>query len=135
MSDKERKKIIEALKAGESQNAIAKKLGRSQTTIYRIAKAEGISSVNSSPKKANEARVRYAREGRIRIIEAALGKAEEMLAALRKPLELQQLAMALAVLIDKRRQEDDEETNRRGSITELMQRLREGEASADSPDG
>src|SRR5690606_27504133 len=68
VTPEERKQIIEALLAGESQNSIAKRLGRSQTTIYRIAKAEGIDSVNPPPKKANEARVKYARAGRIRVI-------------------------------------------------------------------
>jgi len=48
-----------------------------------------------------------------------------MLPHLRKPLELQQWWMAVAVGLDKRRQEDDDGQRRPGAIVELMQRLRE----------
>jgi len=135
----ERQQIIEALLAGESQNSIAKRLGRSQTTIYRIAKAEGIDSVNPPPKKANEARVKYARAGRIRVIEKGIDYAEKLIDAGEiGGRELYNWSMALAVLLDKRRQEDDESAQRRGSISLLMERLREeerGDDDAGSSDG
>ena len=132
VSEKERQQIIEALKSGEmSQGAIARKFGRHVSTINRIAKAEGIKSNVAEPKKATEARITYARAERIKLIDEALQKARSMLDDLGKPLELQQLAMALAVLLDKRRQEDDEDNRRRGAISELMERLREEERGDD----
>src|SRR5690606_22013174 len=132
VSEKERQQIIEALKSGEmSQGAIARKFGRHVSTINRIAKAEGIKSNVAEPKKATEARITYARAERIKLIDEALQKARSMLDNLGKPLELQQLAMALAVLLDKRRQEDDEVAQRRGSISLLMERLREEERGDD----
>lgn len=135
VTEKERKQIIEALRAGNSQTSVAKRFGRSTRTISRIAHAEGITSPYLPPKKANEARVRFAKAGRIEIIEAGLSKAYEMLGKLAKPGELQQWSMALAVLIDKRRQEDDDESGkRRGSISALMERLREGEDDAGTPE-
>ena len=139
VSEKERQQIIEALKSGEmSQGAIARKFGRHVSTINRIAKAEGIKSNVAEPKKATEARITYARAERIKLIDEALQKARSMLDDLGKPLELQQLAMALAVLLDKRRQEDDDDNRRRGAISELMERLREegrGDDDAGSSDG
>lgn len=133
VTEKERQKIIGALKAGESQTSVAKRFRRGSATINRIAKEAGLEY--SAPKKANEARHRFAKDGRIAIIEAGLAKAQEMLRGLAKPGELQQWSMALAVLIDKRRQEDDDDTRRRGSINALMEQLREGESDADTPEG
>lgn len=132
---KERKKIIEALKSGESQTSVAKKFGRSTRTISRIAHAEGIKSPHLPPKNANEARRAYAKDGRIRLIEKALAKTEEFLDTGQVgPANLYQWTMGLAVLIDKRRQEDDDGLKRRGAISELMRRLREGEDNAGTPD-
>jgi len=129
VSAEERERIIEALRAGESQTSVAKRFGRGAGTINRIAKEAGLEY--SAPTKANEARSRFAKEGRIRLLDKALAKAEEMMDQLRKPLELQQLSIALAVLLDKRRLEDDDGQRRPGSIAELMQRLREEVSDGD----
>lgn len=123
VSAEERERIIEALRAGESQTSVAKRFGRSSSTINRIAKEAGLEY--SAPKNANEARWRFAKEGRLKLIEAGLQKALDMLPHLRKPLELQQWWMAVAVGLDKRRQEDDDGSRRVGAIAELMQKLRE----------
>src|SRR5690606_2657928 len=137
-SEKERQQIMEARTSGEmSQGAIARKCGRHGSTINRIAKTGGMNSQVAETKKATEGRITCARAERIKLTDEALQKGRSMLDNVRKPLELQQLAMALAVLLDKRRQEDDDDNRRRGAISELMQRLREDEADADvgSSDG
>src|SRR5690606_15617562 len=59
VSAKERERIIEALRAGESQTSVAKRFGRSSSTINRIAKEAGLEY--SAPKNANEARWRFAK--------------------------------------------------------------------------
>lgn len=126
VSPKEREQIIEALKTGESQNAVAKRFKRSPGTINNIAREAGL--VYTAPKNANEARRSYAREGRIRLIEKALNHAETILEDGQVTAKtLYTWSMALAVLLDKRRQEDNDTTRRRGSISALVEALREGE--------
>jgi len=131
VTPEERKQIIEALKAGESQTSVAKRFKRSSGTINRIAKEIGLEY--SAPKKANEARVKYARDGRIRVIEKGIDYAEKLIDAGEiGGRELYNWSMALAGLLDKRRQEDDEVAQRRGSISLLMERLREEERGDDA---
>ena len=125
VSEEERNRIVEALRAGRSVHSIAKEFGRAKGTVSRIAREEGIEFNVQQTKNAAAARSQFAKEGRIQLIEAGLRKALEMLPHLRKPLELQQWWMAVAVGLDKRRQEDDDGSQRVGAIAELMQKLRE----------
>lgn len=108
--------IIEALKAGESQNAVARRLGCSPGTVNRVAKLNGL-ECHSAKNQEAEARVSaaladYSLERRMALLNKVFAQAEQMVETATTPHKLQALAIALGILIDKRRLEDGEATSR-----------------------
>ncbi len=113
LSDEERQRIIDLLQEhGGNQNRVARLSNRHQSTVGRIAKAEGIESVNAAPKKANAARRDYAQAERLELLNEGFDKAREILKTVTEPKDLQSWMIAVATAIDKRRLEDGEATNR-----------------------
>jgi hypothetical protein len=110
VSDEEHERIVEMLRGGHSQNAVAKALGRSPGTINRISQQLGLEY--STPTKAIEARIDYALEQRLDLLNAGFEKARELLDGIDRPSQLMQWAIALGTLTDKRRLEDGEATSR-----------------------
>lgn len=102
--------ILKALRDGESQNAVARRLKCSPSTVNSVAKANGLEY--SAPKKAGQARKDYAAAERLDLLNQAFAKAEEMLPTLKTAGWLQSWTIALGILIDKRRLEDGEATQR-----------------------
>lgn len=103
-------RILEALEAGESQNAIARRLGCSPGTVNRVARLNGVEY--STPKNAAAVRRDYAASERVALLNKVFARAEDMLAEAATPHRLQALVIALGILIDKRRLEDGDVTER-----------------------
>lgn len=136
MPDEQRAAILAGLRAGLSQGKVARENGCHPSTVCRIAKAEGIDSTNAAPKRALAAKRDYDQVERLQVLNAFFEKAQSMLGRCHAPQEFQQLTVALAVLIDKRRLEDGEATSRQeinttsareqalARITDITQRRR-----------
>lgn len=111
--------IVEALRAGEGQKAVARRLGCSPSTVNRLAKANGIEPRSLEkgpppplPQAVADVAADYALERRIALLNKVFDKAEQMIETATTPHKLQALAISLGILIDKRRLEDGEVTAR-----------------------
>ena len=102
--------ILEALKSGESQNAVARRLGCSVGSVNRVAKLNGLEY--SAPKHAAEARRDYAFVERVALLNKLFDKLSEMADGPLTPNGLQALTIAMGILTDKRRLEDGDVTAR-----------------------
>jgi transposase-like protein len=102
--------ILEALRRGDSQNAVARRFGCGPATVNRIAKRNGLEY--SAPKHAAEARRDYAAAERIALLNQGFEKARELLPVIKSPQWLQAWSISMGILIDKRRLEDGEATSR-----------------------
>jgi len=126
VGEDEERAILAALAAGRSQNQTARDFGRGAGTISRIAKRNGLEY--SSPKRAAEARSRYAAEARIDLVSAGLEALARALPNVPPPKDMREWALAVAILIDKRRLEDSTDpTTRGGEIAELFRKMQEDE--------
>lgn len=126
VSAAEEEAILAALAGGISQNQAAKDFGRGVGTISRIAKRNGLEY--SSPKRAAEARSRYAAEARIGLVSEGLEALARALPSVPPPKDMKEWALAVAILIDKRRLEDSiDPTTRGGEIAELFKKMQEDE--------
>jgi len=103
--------VIEALQTGESQNSVSRRLGVSVGSVNRIAKLNGLEPY-SGPKNLAPEAAEYSLARRVALIDKVFAKAESMLDTATTPHKLQALAIALGILIDKRRLEDGEATSR-----------------------
>lgn len=116
--------IIEALEAGESQQAIARRLGCGVATVNRVAKRNSVPFRSAPFQKipaqeaaqaaaaVEQAAASYCLERRIALLDKVFDKAESMIETASTPHKLQALAIAVGILIDKRRLEDGEVTAR-----------------------
>ena len=111
LTPEERAKIVSLLKEGGlSQGAIARLVGRAQSTISSVAAQEGLSAPRyRTPIQANHARRVYAREHRRELLDKFLSLAEAMIdAGGMSPREARELVQGIGTAIEKRRLEDDE---------------------------
>ena len=123
VTDGERERICALLREGKSVGQVARETGRTTPTVSRIAKLAGIDVLQYATKKAREHKATYDKARRIELIDAILAKAHELLPSIEKPGGLYNYAMGVAIMLDKRRQEDDETGTRRGWIAQLVQGL------------
>lgn len=119
--------IVELLHAHSgNQNKVAGLCGRHQTTVRKIAKTEGIESINAAPKRANEVRRDYSQVERLELLNEGFEKARELLKTIQDPRELQAWMVAVATAIDKRRLEDGQATSREEKVDpERRKRIKE----------
>jgi transposase-like protein len=121
LTPEEREKIVSLLREGGlSQGAIARLVGRAQSTVSSVAAQEGLSAPrHRTPVQANHARRVYAREQRRQLLDKFLSLTEAMIdAGGMSPREVRELGQGIGTAIEKRRLEDDEA----GSITETRSR-------------
>lgn len=113
--------ILEALAAGESQQSIARRLGCGVATVNRTAKRNAVPfrsvPIQKTPAReaaaaVEQAAASYCLERRIALLDKVFDKAAEMIDTATTPHKLQALAIAVGILIDKRRLEDGEVTAR-----------------------
>lgn len=102
--------ILDALHAGESQNAVAKRFNCSPGTVNRVAKMNGLEY--SRPKHAAEARRDYSAAERLALLNKLFDKVRDMADGPLTPNGLQALAISMGILTDKRRLEDGDVTAR-----------------------
>ena len=112
LAESQRIAVLADLRSGRGVRATAAAHGCSPPTVSRIARAAGLDVTLQAAKKAAEARKDWAAAERLDLLNRLFAKAESMLDGVGSELHLQQLTMAVAVLIDKRRLEDGEATSR-----------------------
>jgi transposase len=101
LSTEERERIRGLLLAGQSHNAIAKQVGRSQSTVSAFASREGISPVNQAPRAAVERRKEFALEARLEATGELMAKVLEIAEQATTGREIKDCSVAWAVLCDK----------------------------------
>ena len=113
LTDSERGTIVSLLQEhGSNRTRVARMVGRSSSTVQKIAVEEGIPPNIRAPKKANEARGSYAEERRLEIIGRAFDKADDMLATVKEAADFQKWTVAFGTLVDKARLETGQATDR-----------------------
>ena len=132
-----RDRIISLLHEGHGCNEIARQVACSPSTVTKLARAEGVTFERSQTKKATVARRDYAQAERLELLNAGFDKARELLDDLTTPNHLQSWTVAVATLIDKRRLEDGEATERtdvidHGARDRLARRMGELAARRDA---
>jgi transcriptional regulator with XRE-family HTH domain len=138
--------IIEALQAGEAQKAIARRLGCSPGTVNRLAKLNGLEPGSAKNQAAaavvDNLLADYTLERRMALLNKVFDQAEAMIPTATTPHKLQALAIAIGILIDKRRLEDGEVTARtevnsgsaREQLTRRLDELAARRAAAANPE-
>lgn len=121
VDDAERQAIADALRAGESINAVAKRIGRSTHTVMVIGREAGVNSTCVAMQNATAARLTRsqaaAKFNEARQLDLLSRLADAVEARLDNerpltPLEAQQAATAVAITIDKWRLIEGEATAR-----------------------
>lgn len=122
-----RRAIVDDLRAGKSHNTIAKDRGVNQSTVSRIALAEGIPSINAAPKKAIAAKATYDQERRQEFSDQLF---DQLKTDVKNGVSTKDVIMGFAILTDKRRLEEGKATERhehsdtdRGAVTRRMDEL------------
>lgn len=103
--------IVDDLRAGKSQTSTAKRHKVSPATVNGIAKAEGIAPNIRPPKIAILTRKAYTLEARLELIDRFFARLDSGLDSAMDG-DLKDMALTLAVLIDKRRLEEGKATDR-----------------------
>ena len=101
LSTEEKARIRALLLAGQSHNAIAKQVGRSQSTVSGFAQREGITPANQAPRQAIEARREFALEARLAATGELMSKVIEIAESATTGREIKECAVAWGVLCDK----------------------------------
>jgi Helix-turn-helix domain len=101
LSTEEKQHIRVLLLAGQSHNAIAKQVGRSQSTVSAFATREGISPANPAPRVAIERRKEFALEARLEATGELMAKVLEIAEIAESGREIKECAVAWGVLCDK----------------------------------
>lgn len=122
-TEAEQAAIAEALRNGESIHAVAKRTGHSTSTVGRIGRKAGVSPTRAALEKADAARLTRAEaaaafgesvqlDGLRKLAAVIIERIDESQIARIKPLEMQQMATAYAIIIDKWRLIEGEATAR-----------------------
>jgi transposase len=123
LTSEERLEILEALKRGsQSHHEIAKRFGRAQSTISKLARDAGITPTHRRRRSpaAQDLEGSFTREERIRLTDRVLG----VIGALVEggglnPRELREITQALKQTLDARRAEDTEPDSQQSKEREL----------------
>jgi IS30 family transposase len=121
VSPEEEKAILAALEEGRSVRDVGREFDRSNSTISDVAKRNGLDlAERSEAKKAAIAKSCYAAEDRIKLIGELLNKAKELMKTCDSSRDLQYLATAIAIGIDKRRLEESTDPSARGGEIRIL---------------
>jgi transposase-like protein len=121
IAEDEEQAILKALESGKTTREVAKEFDRGSGTISRIAQRNGLDlGERALTKKADLVRTCYNAEARIRLVGKLLDKAEELMATCDNPRDLQPLATAIAIGIDKRRLEEATDPSARGGEIRIL---------------
>ena len=130
VGEDEEKAILAALGSGRGVRAVAEDFDRSPSTISGVARRNGFDiAEHVRMKKADLVRTCYAAEDRIKLVGELLNKARSMIKSCDSPRDLQYLATAIAIGIDKRRLEESTDPSAKGGeILILFEKMRAEEA-------
>lgn len=137
VSEDEEKAILAALESGKTTREVAEEFKRAPSTVSDIARRNGLDfAERARMKKADIARTCYASEERIKLVGELLNKAKQLMKTCDSSRDLQYLATAIAIGIDKRRLEEGPgHGNKSGEITKLFEKMESGEAEDGAPVG
>ncbi|MGB3943223.1 MAG: hypothetical protein WBK88_00330 [Methanothrix sp.] len=121
VAEDEEKRIIEALESGKTTRQVAEEVQRSKGTITNVAARNNLDLVGRAQnKKANLIRSCYDSAARIELIGELLNKAKELMKTCNSSRDLQYLATAIAIGIDKRRLEESTDSSARGGEIRIL---------------
>jgi len=137
VSKAEEADILAALETGLSLRQVGRDFDRSNSTIADVAKRNGFDVVeHARRKRADTARTCYDSTARIELVGKLLKKAEELMKTCESPRDLQYLATAMAIGIDKRRLEEGPgKGEKSGEIKALFERMEEDEEADNTAAG
>lgn len=119
--EEDKQRIIEMVRSGMSRYAVAKATGWSRDTVSKIARAAGLDADTASTEAGTRAMQRYAKAERIELINHGFDKVRAILSNIdgtaRHAKALREAVTALGILIDKRRLEEGEATERTETVT------------------
>ena len=129
VTEDEEKAIIKLLESGKTTREVAKEFDRGAGTISRIAQRNGLDlAERSNVKSAALAKSCYASDDRIKLVGELLNKAKQLMKTCDTTRDLQYLATAIAIGIDKRRLEEGPGNgDKAGEIKKLFEKMRDEE--------
>lgn len=129
VGEDEERAILAALESGKTTREVAEEFKRAPSTISDVARRNGLDfAERARMKKADIARTCYASEERIKLVGELLNKAKQLMKTCDSSRDLQYLATAIAIGIDKRRlEESTDPTARGGEIRILFEKMGGGE--------
>lgn len=127
VGEDEERAILAALESGKTTREVAEEFKRAPSTISDVARRNGLDfAERARMKKADIARTCYASEERIKLVGELLNKAKQLMKTCDSSRDLQYLATAIAIGIDKRRlEESTDPTARGGEILTLVDTIRQ----------
>lgn len=124
LTAEEEERIVGLLRQGMSCRKVGASVGRSAETVSRIANQFGLNTRQVAQQKARETGIVYDRIRRAEALDMVIDHALGLLPKLEKPGSLYNYAMGLAILYDKRRQEEiTEQAGTKGAVIELVSRM------------
>ena len=125
--------IIDYLKDGLTTREVAEKVGVSNGTVSNVASARGYDISTERIRKAAKCKSLYNRPQRIKVIADGIDKLVAMLPEITKAKDMRDWSVSLAILMDKRRLEDSNDSKERGGeFMALMKAMEEENGSATS---
>jgi hypothetical protein len=100
LNREKRSDALALLLAGQSHNAIAKQVGRSQSTVSAFAQREGTAPVNGAPREAIERRKEFALGATLETTGELMAKVLEIAETAEAGREIKECAVAWGVLCD-----------------------------------
>jgi hypothetical protein len=124
LTPEEEEQIVGLLRQGMSCQKVGRSVGRSSSTVAKVANQYGINTQQAAQQKAHESSEAYTRIRRAAMLDKILTRLDSLCDKLDKPGSAYNYAMAVAVIIDKRRQEEvTEQAGTKGAVIELVSRL------------
>ncbi len=123
----ERLRIVALLRDDKTPYAVAKETGRSRPTVCKIARDEGMELNVNLTKRAAEARRDYALAGRLELNNHLFDKLRTMSETVEQAKDFKDLVISYGVLVEKRRLDDGDVTDRtesrKGDIRDVFEDL------------
>ena len=121
VGEDEERAILAALESGKTTREVAEEFKRAPSTISDVARRNGLDfAERARMKKADIARTCYASEERIKLVGELLNKAKQLMKTCDSSRDLQYLATAIAIGIDKRRLEEATDPSARGGEIRIL---------------
>ena len=132
LTAEEQEQIVGMLRQGMSCRKVGRSVGRSESTVSRVANQYGINTSQVAQQNAREASATYDRIRRVAVWDDVIEHLHGMLIKLDKPGSAYNYVMGLAIASDKRRQEEvTEQAGTKGMIIDLFSRMAKQDAPAE----